>query len=82
MNFRMLTYNTCLWCDKAKDLIQQKGGAFESHSIQREPWLKDLTIKAGFKTVPQIWTAEGEYIGGYENLVAWFAEKDQQQQDD
>jgi glutaredoxin len=29
-----------------------------------------LMFKGGIKSVPQIWY-EGEYIGGYENLVEW-----------
>ena len=72
MKFRMITSDTCPWCDRAKVLIQQKGGAYESLSYNQEPWIKDLIIKAGFTTVPQIWTMEGEHIGGYEKLVEWF----------
>ena len=81
IKFRIITSDTCPWCDKAKAEITKRGGTFESLSYNQEPWIKDLIIKAGFTTVPQIWTIDGEHIGGYEKLVAWFERKDQQDND-
>lgn len=58
----------CIYCDMAKELIKESNSTFTYFGIDTDPWVKDLFKKCGIKTVPQIWTEEGEYIGGYSEL--------------
>lgn len=58
----------CMYCDMAKELIKESNATFDYYGINRDPFFKDLFKKSGIKTVPQIWTADGEYIGGYAEL--------------
>lgn len=77
MQYFMLTKENCPWCDLAKGLIKESGGAVVALSITEYPPLKTLLVKAGYKTVPQIWNEQGEYIGGYEDLYQRLAKDDQ-----
>lgn len=64
----------CAWCDKAKALLKSKGIAYEEKKIgsgyQKEDLLEAVP---GARTVPQIFL-DGEYIGGFDQLVARLAE--------
>lgn len=64
----VLTRNDCVWCDRAKQLLEEKGEAYITSSLEDSPLLVRLMIKANLKTVPQIWQ-NAEYIGGYDNLA-------------
>ena len=68
--FYMITKDDCPWCDLAKELLQQREAPFGAFHYSEHPMIVKLMFKAGIKSVPQIWY-EGEYIGGYENLVEW-----------
>jgi glutaredoxin len=70
MHFHMITMQECIWCDKAKKLIEERGHTFTEELATRE------NMK-GFKTVPQIWENENMhyiYVGGYEALVKYLGE--------
>lgn len=69
--YYVLTRKDCVWCDRAKQLLTEKGEAYVASSLDDSPVLIRLLIKANLKTVPQIWK-EAEYIGGYDNLVEHF----------
>ena len=68
--FYMITKDNCLWCDLAKELLQQRKAPLGVFHYNEHPMIVKLMFKAGIKSVPQIWY-EGEHIGGYENLVEW-----------
>ena len=68
MNFVVVGRRNCNFCDKAKELIRNKGATASYYSVEESGWLLDLFRKADIKTVPQIWTINGEYIGGYNQL--------------
>ncbi len=63
----ILTKDDCVWCDKAKQLLEEKGEAFSASSLKDNPLLIRLMLKANLKTVPQIWQ-DAEHIGGYTEL--------------
>ena len=63
----VLTRNNCVWCDKAKQLLEEKGEAYQASSLEDNPLLIELMKKADLKTVPQIWE-DAEHIGGYTEL--------------
>lgn len=62
----------CSFCDMAKNLLEQKGIAYEEKNIgngyTREQLLEAVPTA---KTVPQIFI-DGEYIGTYEHLKTHF----------
>lgn len=66
--YHILTRPDCVWCDKAKQLLEEKGEAYSASSLLDNPLLIRLMIKANLKTVPQIWQ-DAEHIGGYTELV-------------
>lgn len=72
--FYMITKEDCPWCDKALDLIveQDKGERIIFGSV--DAITKRLMLKAGLRTVPQVWK-DDEYIGGYQELVAYFEQQ-------
>lgn len=65
--YYVLTRPDCVWCEKAKQLLDEKGEAYMASSITDNKLFVLLLMKADLKTVPQIWY-NSEYIGGYQNL--------------
>ena len=72
MMYIMVSRRNCPYCDKAKQLINSKGGSVSHYSLEESKWILDLFKKADIKTVPQIWTFRGEHIGGYTELKEYF----------
>jgi thioredoxin reductase (NADPH) len=60
----------CTYCQKAKDLAQQRGLQFEFRNmeIDNHHYDKLKELKPDFKKVPQIWWND-RYIGGYTDLA-------------
>lgn len=58
-----------MYCSKAVGFIRDKGGVVNYYSLNDSKWVLDLFKKADIRTVPQIWDIEGNYIGGYQELV-------------
>lgn len=55
----------CSWCDKAKNLLTDKGIEFEWFNINRDLTLYSFLTHSGFTTVPQVFH-NGRHIGGFE----------------
>lgn len=68
------SFATCPYCVSAKQLLTQKGYEYDEIVIDRSQ-IKDLVKKTKMMTVPQIFIGE-EFIGGYDNLVEYFANKE------
>ena len=65
------TRPTCIWCIRAKELLNSKGITFKNLDINDDELRKELKVKApGIKTIPQIFK-DGKRIGGYEDLVEY-----------
>jgi glutaredoxin len=54
MMYVMVSRRNCPFCDKAKQLINSKGGSVSHYSLEESKWILDLFKKADLKTVPQI----------------------------
>lgn len=65
----------CTWCEKAIEVIEEKGQFASYHSYFDHPLLRLVMKAAGMKTLPQIWY-EGHYIGGYMELEAYIKNKE------
>lgn len=62
----------CQFCAKAKALLKEKGFTFEEIVLGKDASSISVRAITGRGTAPQIFIG-GEYIGGYEDLVAHFA---------
>lgn len=73
MKVEIYTKNNCIWCDRAKLLLDSKNIEFKeidlSDDQKREKFYN--SIGENVKTVPQIYIDDLR-IGGYQDLVAWF----------
>ncbi len=63
------TKSACPYCDAAKDLLRQKGAAFEEISVDRDrAGRAAMAAKAGGRsTVPQIFIGAA-HVGGCDDL--------------
>ncbi|MGV8860862.1 MAG: glutaredoxin 3 [Pseudomonas sp.] len=60
----------CPYCMRAKQLLQNKGVAFEEIKVDGQPQVRaDMTKKAGRTSVPQIWIG-ALHVGGCDDLFA------------
>lgn len=71
MEFTIYTRPLCGWCDRAKKLMQAKGWDYEEIDVATLSESDQDSFRAQYRTFPQIMTASGEYIGGYDAFSAW-----------
>lgn len=65
---RIYTTRTCGYCVAAKNLLANKGLAFDEVSVDGDPVRRrELVVMSGRHTVPQIWVGE-THVGGYDDL--------------
>lgn len=72
-NWIILTRHKCDFCTKAKDLLDSSGYNYTVYNLQ-EPtnrWLLMLIKAANLSTVPQIFSPNGDGIGGYTELRSY-----------
>jgi glutaredoxin 3 len=69
---KVVIYTTawCPYCIRAKQLLGQKGVAFDEIAVDSKPDLRaEMTRKAGRTSVPQIWIGD-THVGGCDDLYA------------
>ncbi len=75
MNITVYSKDNCIWCDRAKNLLNSVNFEFVeidlSNDEERQEFYK--RVGEGVSTVPQIYI-DNIRIGGYPNLVNWFEE--------
>ena len=60
----------CPYCTRAKQLLHNKGVAFEEVHVHGKPDVRAaMAQKAGRTSVPQIWIGE-QHVGGCDDLFA------------
>ena len=71
MPVTIYTKDWCPYCRGAKDLLRQKGVAFEEIEITGKPEARSAMIQraGGRSTVPQIFVGE-RHVGGCDDLYA------------
>jgi glutaredoxin len=67
----MFSKPDCIWCDRAKELLTKANLEIILYDVSEEGVGRDLFIKFGHKTVPQVYTDDGFHIGGYEDVKRW-----------
>ena len=73
MKVEIYTKNNCIWCDRAKLLLDSKNIEFKEIDLSDDQKREEFynSIGENVKTVPQIYIDDLR-IGGYQDLVAWF----------
>lgn len=73
MKVEIYTKNNCIWCDRAKLLLDSKDIEFKEIDLSDDQTREKFynSIGENVKTVPQIYI-DNLRIGGYQDLVAWF----------
>lgn len=68
MAVEIYTKDSCMFCQKAKDLFNEHNVAYEEHDVSTVEKFKTMQQRIkGAKTVPQI-IIDGHLIGGFEVL--------------
>ena len=66
--------NNCIYCSKAKAVLDQKGLVYEERNVEGSDWTPEQFFKAvpsGTRTFPQIYIDE-KYIGSYDNMMTFW----------
>lgn len=73
MKIDIYTKDNCIWCDRAKFLLDSKELAYTEIDLSDDSLRDDFYLKLGdnVKTVPQIFI-DNKRVGGYQDLVGWF----------
>ena len=71
VNVDIYSTRTCPYCDRAKDLLSNKGVSYREILIDQDPSGRDEMLKRApdARTVPQIFIAE-THVGGFDQLWA------------
>lgn len=70
--YTIITRNECIYCDKAKNMLDLVNVPYTSYNIDEfsSGWVLSLLKEAGIMTVPQIFATNGDLIGGFHELEA------------
>ena len=63
----------CVHCNKLKSFLKNKGIEFNDIDIDEEIDKAMYLVERGLKTIPQVFTKDGEHIGGCENTIVKFS---------
>jgi glutaredoxin-like protein len=72
----VMTKPGCPFCARAKQMLNERDMAFDEISLGHDASLRSVRAITGKETVPQVFI-DGEYIGGSEELEAYFAGREQ-----
>ena len=72
MKVEIYTKDHCIWCDRAKDLLNAHSIVFEEFDLSNDEERVQFYEKLGdnVKTVPQVFIND-QRVGGYQDLRAW-----------
>jgi len=75
LNIEIYTKDFCIWCDRAKSLLESKNLRFTEIDLSDDIVRSEFYSKLGegVKTVPQIFM-DNKRIGGFQELVRWFGD--------
>jgi glutaredoxin-like protein len=71
----IITTPGCPYCAEAKAMLEQQGMAYEEIVTGRDATLRSVRAITGVDSVPQVFI-DGDYIGGAEQLAAYFNSSD------
>jgi glutaredoxin len=76
--YTIISRNQCNFCDQAKALLEGANKEYVEYNIQEETsaWLLYILKQSSITTVPQVFSENGSYIGGYRELKEWLTIKE------
>lgn len=66
--FRILGSDNCVYCTKARSLLDQYKIPYVYVNVSEDDREKQNLIRQGLKTVPQVWDSQNNYVGGFNSL--------------
>lgn len=72
--FKIYTKNDCIWCTKAKKLLDKNKIFYTEYNIDLDHTSKMVLKQLRLKTVPQIWDELETHVGGYKQLIKWLGD--------
>ena len=69
--YTVISFSGCRWCDLAVEELRSRREAFEVLNLEHKPALRRLFQMAGLTQVPQIFTPDGDHVGGYHEFRAF-----------
>ena len=72
MKVEIYTKDNCVWCTRAKNLMNDFNISYLEHDLSNEDERKEFYKEVGenVSTVPQVYV-NGNRIGGYKELSKW-----------
>lgn len=71
--FSVYTINNCPYCDAAKALLSSRELIYQEFNItNNDQARRDLVMKTGHRTMPQIF-ADDQFVGGYRELKEYLS---------
>ena len=72
MSYTIYTKNSCVFCKRAKDLLDILGEDYQEYNIEEGELRESMNTKLGYeaRTVPQIWHGE-THVGGFTELSGY-----------
>ena len=70
--YAVISASGCKWCDLAVEELRSRREEIDVLNLSDRPALRNLFKMAGLTQVPQIFSPEGDHIGGYHELRALF----------
>ena len=61
--------DNCVFCDRAKTLLDSKGVAYEEIRVDKDISAKNFLIEQGHRSVPQIYKNGAVFVNGYKGLA-------------
>tara|TARA_R110001599_G_scaffold2107_6_gene11266 strand:- start:1385 stop:1612 length:228 start_codon:yes stop_codon:yes gene_type:complete len=71
--YTILSAPNCRWCIKAEELLKDEGLPYVTYDISapENKLRREILLKEGLRTVPQVYSPDDDLIGGYEDLVIY-----------
>ena len=71
--YTVLSSPNCKWCLKAEELLGDEGLPYVTYdlSLPENKLRREILVKEGLRTVPQVYSLDDDLIGGYEDLVIY-----------
>lgn len=68
--YTIITRDQCNFCDSAKAVLRGRGFSYTEYNVQSPSsrWVLTLMKKTNLTTVPQVFSPNGDHIGGYTEL--------------
>jgi glutaredoxin len=72
MSYTIYTKSSCVYCKRAKDLLDILGEDYQEFNIEEDNLRESMNAKLGYeaRTVPQIWHGDS-HVGGFTELSAY-----------